>query len=227
MRSVSRLAFAALVTGALLTACQPAAGPTEPPPAALAPAAPSGGTGPVVGSSPAPMPAPGACSIRQQGGQPLPDPGCTPGALNPAVTQATIGATICVAGWTATVRPPTSVTDRMKRESAASYGLTATEAGEYDHLVSLELGGAPDDPRNLWVEPGPIPNPKDAVENRLAAAVCSGLVPLDTAQRAIAADWVTALDTAGLTVVGGKLCLRAQPTHCATGRTTATTGAGH
>jgi hypothetical protein len=39
--------------------------------------------------------------------------------------------------------------------------------GEYDHLVPLELGGAPDDPRNLWFEPGPTPNPKDAVENKM------------------------------------------------------------
>jgi hypothetical protein len=36
----------------------------------------------------------------------LPDRTRTPGALNPKVTQATIGTTICVRGWTQTVRPP-------------------------------------------------------------------------------------------------------------------------
>jgi hypothetical protein len=156
--------------------------------------------------------------LRQQDGQPLPDPHCTPGAINPAVTQATINSTICVSGWTSTVRPSTSLTDRMKKLSDTSYGLPTTEQGEYDHLVSLELGGAPADPRNLWVEPGKIPNPKDAVENKLAEAVCSGLIPLATAQQVIATDWVTAIDTAGLGVISGKLCLRAQPTRCATGR---------
>ena len=40
----------------------------------------------------------------------LPDPARTPGALNPEVTQATIGATICVRGWTQTVRPPQAYT---------------------------------------------------------------------------------------------------------------------
>ena len=40
----------------------------------------------------------------------LPDPTRTPGALNPEVTQATIGATICVRGWTQTVRPPQQYT---------------------------------------------------------------------------------------------------------------------
>ena len=84
--------------------------------------------------------------------------------------------------------------------------------------MSLELGGAPDDPRNLWVEPGSIPNPKDAVENKLNQAVCSGLIPLATAQTDIASDWVTAFDDAGLRVVSGKVCLRDQLTRCATGR---------
>jgi len=166
----------------------------------------------------APMPAPGTCTIRHEAGGPLPDPHCTPGAINPAVTQATIGTTICRSGWTATVRPPSSVTGRMKKQSDLSYGLPTSTTGEYDHLISLELGGAPDDPRNLWVEPGSIPNPKDTIENRLADAVCAGLIPLVTAQQAIARDWVSALEDTGLATTGGKLCLRAEPTHCANGR---------
>jgi hypothetical protein len=44
---------------------------------------------------------------------PLPDPACTPGALNPDVTQASIGSTICVSGWTATIRPPTAAQNAM------------------------------------------------------------------------------------------------------------------
>src|SRR3954451_8620486 len=138
----------------------------------------------------APMPAPGACHIGQRDGQPLPDPRCTPGAINPQVTQDTIKDAICRSGWTKTVRPPTSLTDKMKAQSAKSYSLAAGEKSEYDHLVSLELGGAPDDPRNLWVEPGKIPNPKDRVENRLHRDVCAHKITLLAAQRKIAKDWV-------------------------------------
>jgi hypothetical protein len=172
----------------------------------------------------APMPAANTCTIQQKNGNYLPDPKCTPGAVNPAVTQATIGSTICRSGWTATIRPPSAVTGRMKKLSDTSYGLATSEVGEYDHLISLELGGAPDDPRNLWVEPGKIPNPKDAVENKLSEAVCSNLVPLTTAQQAIAADWTTAIDAVGLGVSGGKLCLRSDPSRCATAKHGATGG---
>jgi hypothetical protein len=137
-----------------------------------------------------PMPAPGACHLRGTTARPLPDPACTPGAANPAVTQATIRTTICRRGWTATVRPPQSVTGPMKRASARSYSFTGKS--EYDHLVPLELGGAAADPRNLWVEPGSIPNLKDKVEGSLNHAVCSGRLSLVAAQLEIAHDWTTA-----------------------------------
>lgn len=63
--------------------------------------------------------------------------------------------------------------------------------GELDHLIPLELGGS-SAAANLWPEIGPIPNPKDPVENALNHAVCSGRVSLRAAQRTIAADWMTA-----------------------------------
>src|SRR5215471_19094461 len=86
---------------------------------------------------------------------PLPDPSCTPGSYNPNVTQSTIGSTICMSGWTATVRPPTSYTNALKVQGIADYGYSDTNVSDYeeDHLVPLELGGAPRDPRNLWPEP--------------------------------------------------------------------------
>lgn len=143
----------------------------------------------------------GTCHAGSQNGQPLPDPTCTPGATNPQVTQADIGSTICRSGWTKTVRPPASYTDKLKREQIAEYGYSDTRPGSYeeDHLVSLELGGAPSDPANLWPEPGASPNAKDEVENALNHAVCSGRVHLADAQRAIASDWVTAEQRLGLT----------------------------
>lgn len=169
--------------------------------------APAVGPGPSGTYTVAPQPDPGSCHYRTSAaGQPLPDPHCTPGATNPKVTPETVASTICVGGYTRSIRPPAAVTDREKQANARSYGYPGNlHDAEYDHLISLELGGDPNDPRNLWVEP-PSPdhrpgsgpnNPKDAVENQLHALVCSGAVPLGAAQDAIAADWTTALAAVG------------------------------
>lgn len=121
----------------------------------------------------------------------MPDPACTPGALNPAVTPSTAARTVCVSGYTETVRPSVSITEPEKTASMAAYGDSAgADAYEYDHLIPLELGGAANDPRNLWPEPGASPNPKDSVEDALHAMVCDGRMPLATAQRIIATGWV-------------------------------------
>ena len=121
----------------------------------------------------------------------LPDPSCTPGAINPSVTQATIRTTICVRGWTATVRPPVAYTNALKVKQIAAYGYADTTLAHYeeDHLIPLELGGAPRDPANLWPEPGNVPNPKDKIENLLRQRVCASQVSLADAQHAIATDW--------------------------------------
>jgi hypothetical protein len=138
-----------------------------------------------------PQPAPGSCHAIGSGLDSRPDPHCTPGALNPAVTQATIGQSICQTGWTSTVRPPESVTEAEKATSMAAYGDSGPmDAYEYDHFVPLELGGAVNDARNLWPEPGASPNPKDAVEDELRQKVCVGQMTLAQAQRAITTNWV-------------------------------------
>ena len=73
----------------------------------------------------------------------------------------------------------------------AAYGDNGPTGGyEYDHLVPLELGGATNDSRNLWPEPGASPNPKDVVEDELNREVCDGRMTLARAQLAIATDWV-------------------------------------
>jgi hypothetical protein len=133
-----------------------------------------------------PQPAPGSCHATGSGLDSRPDPHCTPGALNPAVTQATIGQTICQTGWTGTVRPPESVTEADNAVSMDAYGDSGPMGDyEYDHFVPLELGGAVNDARNLWPEPGASPNPKDAVEDDLREKVCDGQMTLAQAQRAI------------------------------------------
>src|SRR5262249_55965758 len=52
-----------------------------------------------------------------------------------------------------------------------------------DHLISLELGGDPTDPRNLWPEPYPRAAEVDRIENELNAKVCDGRLTLAEAQR--------------------------------------------
>jgi hypothetical protein len=113
----------------------------------------------------------------------LASPTRTPGVLNAQVTQTRIVSTICKHGWTATVRPPTSYTSALKVRQMAEYG-EAGSATDYqeDHLISLELGGDPTDPRNLWPEPYPRASQVDRVENELNAQVCSGALSLADAQ---------------------------------------------
>jgi len=145
------------------------------------------------------QPAAGHCHARGSGLDSRPDARCTPGALNPAVTQAKLSSTICRRGWTSTVRPPVSITEPEKLASMRAYQSPgAASAFEYDHLVPLELGGAVNDARNLWPEPdyatrsGFFLNPKDRLEGALKRLVCAGAMTLSRAQRLIASDWVSA-----------------------------------
>jgi hypothetical protein len=112
------------------------------------------------------------------------DPVRTPGVLNPDVTQANIRSTICRHGWTATIRPPTDYTNGLKRRQMRAYGETGPLSDyQEDHLISLELGGDPTDPRNLWPEPYPRAADVDKLENELNAEVCSGGLTLAQAQQ--------------------------------------------
>lgn len=127
----------------------------------------------------------------------LPDPSMTPGAINPEVTQANVGSTVCVKGWTKTVRPPMYYTNRLKKEQIRQYGYANTDPRDYeeDHLVPLSVGGHPTDPRNLWPEPRKSEwnaDRKDELEFALYKGVCNGDVTLAEAQRAFATNWIDA-----------------------------------
>jgi hypothetical protein len=111
------------------------------------------------------------------------DPRRTPGVLNPDVTQATIGETICTHGWTSTIRPPTDYTNDLKRRQMRQYRETGSLSDyQEDHFISLELGGDPTDARNLWPEPYPRASQMDQQENDLNDKVCSGQLTLAQAQ---------------------------------------------
>jgi len=114
----------------------------------------------------------------------LADPVRTPGVLNPDVTQANIRSTICRHGWTETIRPPTSYTNALKTKQMRQYREPGSlSAYQEDHLISLELGGSPTDPRNLWPEPYPRASDVDKIENELNGEVCSGQLTLAEAQQ--------------------------------------------
>jgi hypothetical protein len=141
---------------------------------------------------------------------PLPDPSCQPGATYSGVTQSNIGSTICVSGWTKTVRPSTSYTNPLKVKQIAQYGYSDTNKSDYeeDHLIALELGGNPTSALNLWPEPHAATNgytsaKKDAVENKLKKLVCAGTITLAAARSAIATNWTTALAKVTPLAAGG------------------------
>ena len=100
------------------------------------------------------------------------------------MTQTSIHETICVRGWTKTIRPPVEYTNALKLKQMQAYGLSG-DPGDFqeDHLISLELGGDPRDPRNLWPEPYPRAAEVDRIENDLNAQVCAGQLSLADAQR--------------------------------------------
>lgn len=109
-----------------------------------------------------------------------------PGAINPRVTQANIATTICLKGWTRTIRPPASYTGALKLRQMAERHLPGRPSDyQEDHLIPLELGGHPTDPRNLWPQRLEEAQRKDAQELPLNRAVCANRMLLTAAQERI------------------------------------------
>lgn len=126
-------------------------------------------------------------------------PAGTPGAIDPAITQANIDRTICRPGFARSARPPYALTGPLKRrlmdvqhpgERMADY--------ELDHLIPISIGGAPSDRRDLWLQPRrgqANAGDKNVLAYVLWRLVCEHRVPLETAQRAISRDWTQAYAT--------------------------------
>jgi hypothetical protein len=220
-----RSVLAAVVLVVVYAALSASAGSSPAPTASAAPGAPASlqqptsplaaGQTPAVTVSPNAPLSTGASSpsLAASIGQPLPgepDPSLTPGALNPDVTQDNIQITICVTGWTDTIRPSADYTGTLEVAQIAEYEYEDVNPGDYeeDHLIPLELGGAPTDPRNLWPEPRTAALPdgreagaetKDRFENQLHSEVCAGAMTLAEAQAMIGTQWVHYLYSIPLT----------------------------
>jgi len=126
----------------------------------------------------------------------LPDRRVTPGALNPAVTQANIGSNICLSGWTKTIRPQASYTNKLKIVQMKAFGLVGNpRLWEEDHFIPLEAGGNPTSPSNLWPQKWSEPwgaHRKDVLETKIKHLICDGKLSLADGQHAIQTDWIAA-----------------------------------
>jgi hypothetical protein len=119
----------------------------------------------------------------------LPDRQLTPGSFQPVRLQDVCSAKSYEQASVSSVS--------LKKKVLEEYGMPATAASDHeiDFLVIPELGGT-EDIRNLWPEPysSTVWNAhvKDELEERLRNLVCEQKLDLATAQRDIAADWISA-----------------------------------
>ena len=102
-------------------------------------------------------PAPKSCNTRMSHGYPIPDPACTPGAVNPTLTLDVLKnpkfRTTCArdVATSASAKAKTYLWYNYKHPQNNS---GASQTCELDHLISLEIGGA-DTLDNIWPQCGP------------------------------------------------------------------------
>jgi len=159
-------------------------------------------------------PAPKSCNTRMSHGYPIPDPACTPGAVNPTLTLDVLKnktfRTSCVRdkATSASAKAKTYLWYNFKHPQKNT---GASQTCELDHLISLEIGGA-DTLDNIWPQCGPngvvLRNryfkQKDIVENYLAAQIRKGAIGLADVQKGMAEDWTQYLDDAQKACPSGK-----------------------
>ncbi len=131
-----------------------------------------------------------------------------PGSTNPAVTQENIQQTVCVPGYTATIRPSSDYTTKLKKQQMMAWSLKGfPQDYEEDHFISLVLGGNPTDPKNLWPQPYPEARQKDTVENYLHRELCAGRMTLKDAQKNVK-NWKPIYEKEFKPVLGSNVILK-------------------
>ncbi len=156
------------------------------------------------------------CRTAVSHGYPVPDPRCTPGGVNPSVTEEVLRNP----AWRTRCLRNCESSEAGKHVAYGWYSIRKPKVNsgeqqvcELDHLVPLELGGA-DGLGNIWPECGPDGvalnsrdfKRKDRVESYLAEQVRAGRMPLATAQRGIAEDWTQFLPAADRFCTGEGHC---------------------
>ena len=111
--------------------------------------------------------------------------------INPDVTPDHIGSTICVSGYSHSIRPQSQVTNAIKKQLLDEAGIPRWEIHDYvlDHVIPISSGGSPDDPRNLRLEPREESFLKDRAENRSHDLICTHRLGLREAQQMMWTDW--------------------------------------
>lgn len=114
-------------------------------------------------------------------------------SINPAVTQSTLQSTICLSGYSSTIRPALSYTNTVKKALMTKQGLSWDTRASYDldHIVPLEVGGAPKDKVNLMLQTKADSAAKDVFENKHHKLVCAGKMTLAQGQACFMKDWHT------------------------------------
>lgn len=118
----------------------------------------------------------------------------TPGVLNPNVTQSNLQQTVCVSGYTSTIRPSVRYTNKLKFKQLADGKYIDKDPTHYeeDHFIPLAIGGHPTAEGNLWAEPrfGQYnATDKDVVEYGVYRDLCKGKLTLAQAQNVFLTDW--------------------------------------
>ena len=114
--------------------------------------------------------------------------------LNPDVRQETIQQTICVKGYSSTVRPSTSYTGPIKSRLMREAGMPDDERSDWalDHHIPIALGGHPRRLDNLQLLTQHDNSRKSRIEVKLLCYVCTGQMQLDQAQKEVWDDWEAA-----------------------------------
>jgi len=113
--------------------------------------------------------------------------------LTPGATRPVAVADLCASRRAA----PRLIPARVRQAVVRDYSMEHVPAHDYelDYLITPELGGS-DDRRNLWPEHYSSDSwnarVKDELEALLPKLVCAGTLPLETAQRDMATDWIAA-----------------------------------
>jgi len=114
------------------------------------------------------------------------------GSLNPSVSQETIHSTICARGWIHAIGPQETTAHATKQRLMSDAGEYNAALFELDHVIPVELGGAPLDVRNLQLQPRTgacNARQKNELERALRRLVCTGELSLADAQHEITTDW--------------------------------------
>jgi hypothetical protein len=134
--------------------------------------------------------APGAAANGE-----VPDPALAPGVVNSKVTQQNISETICSQRWLTKNKPSRRFTENLKRKQLKAWKYDDRNVKNYveDHVIPIEVGGHPTDPRNLWPQSATTAwnaATKDKLEEYVSREVCAERMPLKDAQAVFQKGWV-------------------------------------